>query len=139
MTLKWNGDAIQKDILQATVDGCMNTAEQIATKAQILCPRDTGTLSNSITITRDEPNPSEIYSKALTAPVGWNESEFNETTKNIFISANTPYAHYQHELTSAVNYTTPGTTYKYLEKAWNEKIKNITKNIQKVAQSRGLM
>ena len=138
MTLKWNGDAIQNDIKLATVDGCFNTAETILTKAQTLCPRDTGTLSNSGTITTDEPNSQEIYSRALAGNVGYAQ-DISPETKNIYVSFNTPYAHYQHELTSAVNYTEDGTTYKYLEKAWNEKIKNINKNIIAVAKARGLM
>ena len=136
MTLKWNGDAIQKDIKLATVDGCFNTAEIILTDAMKRVPRDTGVLSNSGTITTDEPNPQEIYSKALTGNVGYAQNVSPET-ESIYISFNTPYAFRQHE---ELGYNHPnGGEAKYLEKAWNAKIKTLKANITAIAKQRGLM
>lgn len=141
MTLIWKGDIAQKDIKMAIAEGSYITMENILTEAQRLCPRDTGTLRRSGTLKIDtDINAQEAYAQAQAGgTVSDSEDKLSANTKVIFDSFNTPYAHYQHELTSAVNYTEDGTSYKYLEKGWNAKIKGLDKNIKKVAQSRGLI
>lgn len=139
MTLIWKGDAVQKDILTACVEGAFDTAEAILTLAIDKCPRDTAVLRNSGTISVDKDvNGQEYYAKAKTGKVdSADESDLKPTTKAIYVSFNTPYAYPQHE---ELNYNHPKEgEAKYLEKAWNAKIKQYEKNVKREAQSRGLI
>lgn len=137
MTLEWKGDAVAKAIKIATAIGSYVTAEQILTEAGNNVPRDTGTLARSGTISIDEDiSAIEGYSQALAGAIKTaKKADAKENTKKVYISYNTPYAHRQHE-DLQFKHTFGGA--KYLEKGWNAKINNITKNIKAEVKKQGI-
>lgn len=101
----------QEVVEQAAIKGLRKLAELIVTKAQQNCPRDTGTLARSIVESVGfEPNMNEIYEKAKIGDVPTLRAR--KKAKEVYISANTPYALRQHE--------EHRTKSKYLERAFNE-------------------
>lgn len=137
MTLKWNGDEKKAKIKTALAVGGYITMEQIIAQSVKNAPRDTGTLRNSHTISIDEDiNAQEAYSQALTGPVVHDAMPVANVSK-IYGSVNTPYAHKQHEDLHAEHPKEGGP--KYLEKAWNEKVKNFNKNVIAQAKKLGLV
>lgn len=153
MVLEWKGEAVAKAIKTATAKGSYITAEEVLTEAIENCPKQTGTLRRSGTISANKDiNAQEAYSQAKTGAVKRAEkSAIKDITDKIFISFNTPYAHRQHEDLSMShdgggNYYTAGGKKeyvkeggaKYLEKGWNSKINNITKNIKAEVKKAGI-
>lgn len=153
MVLEWKGEAVAKAIKEATAKGSYVTAEEILTEATSNCPKQSGTLRRSGTISIDKDiNAQEAYSQAKTGAVKRAEkAKAVAVTDKIFVSFNTPYAHRQHEDLSMShdgngNYYTYGGKKeyvkeggsKYLEKAWNAKINNITKNIKAEVKKAGI-
>ena len=137
MSLKWEGDSAANNLKKATAIGCYLTAEQIAAQSVKNCPRDTGTLRNSITVSVNEDiNAQQAYSQAITGPVAHDEMPVTNIDK-VFVSANTPYAHRQHEDLTAAHPKEGGA--KYLELAWNEKIKGLENNIANETRKLGLL
>jgi len=153
MTLTWNGDNVAKGLKAAVAIGSYLTAEEILAEGVKNCPKQTGTLSRSGTISINKDiNAQEAFSQAKTGSVkSAKKSQINASVDKLYISFNTPYAHRQHEDLNMSHdgsgdyytyggkkeYVKEGSS-KYLEKAWNSKIKNVTKNIKSEAKKAGI-
>ena len=140
-----NMGLLEEEILKGAVKGLKITAQNIAGEARRIVPRDTGTLSNSIVVTRGSAptNSDEIYRIAqnnamveqrikdgIENPGVIEKMVVQSTNKQdlkVSISANTPYALKQHE-DATLNHPNGGEA-KYLERPFNEKAGELEVNI----------
>ena len=136
MVLKWYGDKVSEELKLAVSKGAYLTAEEILASAVSKAPRDKAVLRNSGTLTFEVPDGDSIYEKAKSGKVKFAKKPRKFRSK-IYISFNTPYAYKQHEDTS-LNHPKEGES-KFLEKAWNEEIKNIDDNVKLFTKKAGLL
>ena len=138
MTLKWNGQQVKENLIEAFITGSAMTAEEIFTTSQNSVPRDTGTLGNSGCVTYNKlPNPLTTYNEAKVKAVD-SDLGYSPDIKTIYISYNTPYANKQHE--DLQLHHPNGGQAKFLEKAINShgKPNDFRRNIIKAAKMLGL-
>lgn len=112
-------DKVEKLAMKGLVRG----GQIVADSAQRKAPRLSGTLARSICVTEgDTPMLEAVYEKAK---IGLEEQDVSKQGDElaVYVSANTPYAHKQHEQNR--NHS------KFLEQALQEKQDRISKEVEK--------
>lgn len=115
-------DEIKKEASEALID----TMADISEESLKICPKDTGELRKSL---KGSVNGKDVIQGSDSGSVSRSGSEVNSEVLEGVISYDTPYAVRQHEV-KAKNYTTSGTTWKYLETPFNKGSKKLTNNIK---------
>lgn len=142
--VKWFGKAASDKVIACAMKGLKKGGEVVGGNAMNKCPVLSGTLKRSICVTEGgAPNLNEINEIAKPKsnrkkPIVLEELQGDEVA--VYVSANTPYAHKQHENTS-FSHTGTGVYYsngkkrtyektgeaKFLERALQESTKEIEK------------
>lgn len=96
ISTEWHFDRADKQITNACLKGLLQGGIVAAGEASKDCPRDTGTLARSICATQGGlPDMEQVYEQAKNGEVNTENKQGDEIA--VYISANTPYAHNQHE------------------------------------------
>lgn len=123
----WNGRAVTDEVMKAAMKGLKVSATVAAGNAQQACPELSGTLKRSITVSEGGAvNENTAFTKARISG-NKNKPNIEEQVQGeelaYYISANTPYAHYQHENNKA--------NPKFLEKGLQAEAPNVSKRVNR--------
>lgn len=123
--VKWFGQAATEKVLQCASKGLLQAGHAVAGEARRKAPVLSGTLMRSIVATSGGvPDLQPIYGKAKESkgskPVDVEEKQGDEIA--VYVTANTPYAHKQHEKNR--NHS------KFLERALQENKEKIEKYVK---------
>lgn len=119
-------NAIEKEIKKEACDALVDTMADISEESLNICPMDTGDLRNSL---QGVINDSIVVQGSDSGSVTKTNTSTGSNVLEGVVSYHTPYAVKQHEV-KAKNYTTSGTTWKYLETPFNKGSKNLENNIK---------
>lgn len=99
--VKWFGKSASQNVLKAAMKGLKMGGLVVAGEAMTVTPELSGTLKRSICVTEgDLPSPEAIYEEAKSRLNNKKPITFENPLSNnleVYVSANTPYAHKQHE------------------------------------------
>jgi len=94
--VEWFGKAASDKVLKAALKGLKHGGRAVAGESQKLAPELSGTLKRSICVTEGgTPDLEEVFETAKTKKPSLNGKQGDELA--VYVSANTPYAHKQHE------------------------------------------
>lgn len=127
--IDWNG-ALVDEVKKAALRGLKKGALLAAGEAMEVCPEETGTLKRSITVSEGgSPNADMVYRKAQTSTRTKKPNDEGKQGEelSVYITANTPYAHKQHEN----NRTKPKFLEKGLQAAAQRTVDMVSKEIKK--------
>lgn len=121
--VQWFGQAATQEVLNASMKALKQAGFAVASEARRKAPVLSGTLRRSICVSEGNlPDLEQTFEKAKTEKLKEEKASGSSREIAVYISANTPYAHKQHEENKEKS--------KFLEKALQENSGKVEKYVK---------